>query len=343
MSTDLVTRPSTGVAEWHPKEEKYIKWGFNAVIALVVVLGGSILIKATVPTVNDALQLLQKMLQNGISTAITAGVLAFVLFVLYETFSSHGKINGLFRMAYRSAIAKATEALIEYDPITPLTDNRAYVVGRKRYFDEQFARFDGQISNLQSQEQQFGADSADAERKARAAQQTGNMEALNRLTYKAGTDAATAKKFHDMSGRLLQVRALIISAQRLADDTIYHLDIDITQTKATWAAQQQISAMEGAAREILKGSAKSDLARQAQEIVNTKYAVAIGRLENLSDAAKPLLENMDLENASFAQEYLDKWQSEAKDAQATPVTYQPVASVPMVPISSSAGFTKLIR
>jgi len=60
---------------------------------------GAMVIKTVAPTYISALDLLHKALQNMTTTAISAAVLAAVIWLIYETFFPGGRINGLFAQA----------------------------------------------------------------------------------------------------------------------------------------------------------------------------------------------------------------------------------------------------
>jgi hypothetical protein len=324
-------QPST---EWHPPQEKYIRWLVQGILGFGVLVGGSMLVKAFVPTIADALALIQKLLANTITTVVTAGILAAVLWVLWETFSPSGKINGLFAQAYSSFIHNMTLELLNVDPMSPLKDSLAAVIKKKEYYDEQFSMFDGQTSKINMSIETYRDKQTKAEKRAKAAQSINDKQAFDQAAYEAGSARDTAENLAKMAARLQTVRGVIVRLQQAAADLIYKLKIDIDSTQVQWDAAQNMSGMEKAARGIISSGGKSDLAREAQQIVQTRYAVAIGQLENLNDAAMPLLQSIDMDHATYSQELLDKW-----NAEAVPVSIQ-VVSQPA--LASSGSFAKLI-
>lgn len=316
-------------AVWQPPQAKYIRWGINGALGFLALLAGSFVVKKTVPTISDAFLLLQKMMENFTNMAITAAILVAVLWALYEIFSPKGKINALFAQAYSSFIRNLTLELLNVDPITPLTDSLRSVRKKKAEYDEQFARFDGQIESLTQEQDRFIDSAAKSESQAKAAQKLGNQEAFNRAAYKAGSDREAAQNFSKMIQKLTVIRTVIVKLQSAAGDIIYKLEIDIDATKSQWEAAKSMSAMERSARGIMEGAGKNELAREAQALVQSKYAASIGRLNNLSDAAKPLLESIDLNNATYSQELLDRWESEERGAQTIAIPFQASVIAPM--------------
>jgi hypothetical protein len=305
---------------WHPPQEKIVSRLFTGASIFAVVVGASLVIKTFVPTISDALALLQKLLANTITTAITAGALAATLWVLYETFSPKGKINGLFAQAYSSFIHNITLELLNVDPMSPLKDSLAAVQKKKAYYDEQFAVFDGQISKLNESINTFTDKAKKSESRAKAAQTQGNKTAFDQAAYESGSARETADDLAKMAARLITVRTVIVRLQDAANDLIYKLGIDIESTQIRWDTAKSMSGIEGAARSIISSGGKSDLAKEAQAIVQSKYAVAIGRLENLNDTAMPLLNSMDMDKATYSQELLDKWDAEDHSPIAIPMT-----------------------
>src|SRR5436190_261809 len=154
---------------WRPPQEKIIRRVVTGLIIFALATAGAVVIKTVAPTYISALGLLHKALENMTTTAISAGVLAAVIWLLYEIFSPNGRINGLFAQAYSAFILKMTYELLNIDPISPLTDKRKEMVAKKSAFDEAFANFDGTISHLRETEDQYRHDAGEAEREAKAA------------------------------------------------------------------------------------------------------------------------------------------------------------------------------
>jgi hypothetical protein len=305
---------------WRPPQEKIIRRGVTGLIIFALVTAAAVVFKMVAPTYISALDLLHKLLQNMTTTAISAGVLAVVIWLLYETFSPNGRINGLFAQAYSALILKLTYELLNIDPISPLTDKRREMVQKKAAFDEAFADFDGTISHLRETEDQYRSDAQEAEHEAKAADRLRGTDpkfqrAFDTATYKYGTLTNTAADFAKMRERLEPVRATIVKLQEAAATMIDNLDVDIRATKDKWAAQKNMSTMDKAARGIMVGSSRQELAQDAQQLIEQKYAEQMGRLDNLSAVTQPLLDSIDLKKASFSQDLLLKWEQESAQLQ----------------------------
>jgi hypothetical protein len=329
---------------WRPPQEKIIRRGVTGLIIFAMATTAAIVFKMVAPTYISALDLLHKLLQNMTTTAISAGVLAVVIWLLYETFSSNGRINGLFAQAYSAFILKLTYELLNIDPISPLTDKRREMVAKKAAFDEAFANFDGTISHLRETEEQYRSDAEEAEREAKAADRLRGgdakyQRAFDTATYRYGTLTNTAADFAKMRERLEPVRATIVKLQEAAETMIDNLDVDIRATKDRWAAQKNMSTMDKAARGIMVGGSRQELAQDAQQLIEQKYAEQMGRLDNLSAVTQPLLDSIDLKKASFSQDLLLKWEQESAQLQLP----APSAAGPGAPVATPSAFSGLIR
>ena len=329
---------------WRPPQEKIIRRGVTGLIIFALATAGVMVFKTIAPTYISALELLHKLLQNMTTTAISAAVLAGVIWLLYETFSPNGRIHGLFAQAYSALILKLTYELLNIDPISPLTDKRREMVQKKAAFDEAFANFDGTISHLRETENQYRSDAQEAEHEAKAADRLRSTDAkyqraFDTATYKYGTLTNTAADFAKMRERLEPVRATIVKLQEAAATMIDNLDVDIRATKDKWAAQKNMSTMDKAARGIMVGDSREELAQDAQQLIEQKYAEQMGRLDNLSAVTQPLLDSIDLKKASFSQDLLLKWEQESAQLQLP----APTAAGPGAPIPTAAEFSGLIR
>jgi hypothetical protein len=328
---------------WRPPQEKIVRRTVAGLLIFAAATAGAMVIKTVAPTYISALDLLHRALQNMTTTAISAGVLAAVIWLLYETFWPGGRINRLFSQAYSALMLKLTYELLNIDPISPLTDKRREMVEKKAAFDEAFANFDGTISHLRQTEEQYRSDAAEAEHEAKAADRLRATDAkyqraFDTATYKYGTLTNTAADFAKMRERLEPVRATIVKLQEAAATMIDNLDVDIRATKDKWAAQKNMSTMDKAARGIMIGSSRQELAEDAQQLIEQKYSEQMGRLDNLSAVTQPLLDSIDLKKASFSQDLLLKWEQESSQLQLP----APVGGT-AAPALSNQEFSGLIR
>lgn len=299
---------------WQPPEAKRVKLAMNIGIGAVAITAAAYGITRFVPTWIDALNLIQKLFESGVNVIIAGGVLTFVAWVAYETFSPSGSINKLFSQAYNSMINNLTWQLLEVDPISPLIEERDNMVKRKSIFDEAFAKFDGMLQSLRQTEEEYRTNARKADQRAQAANKAiatdPTMEATRRsLNYEAGRYNESADGFAAMQARLIPVRDTIAKLRESLIVMLSNIEIDIDIAKREWAAQQKMAEMDKSARGILQR--KQQLAMDARQIIKDKYASQIGRLENLKDITKPLLDSISLDHGTYDEAAMANWQQEA--------------------------------
>jgi hypothetical protein len=328
----------TELTTWQPPQAKIVKRvivGGASIIAISIAAFG---ITKFVPTWIDAINLLNTMLRDFTSMLITGGILVGVGWLLYETFSPSGSINKLFSQAYNSFINQLTWELLDIDPITPLLDKKKEMTGKKIEFDEAFAQFDGMIEHLAGTEARYVELMDKAESRAKAAKSEGNAQAFKDQSYDYGRYKETAANFARMRVKLEPVRATILKLQEASAEVIRNLETDIRVLRDQWEAQKSMGALDKAGRVILGKNSREDLAAEAQALIQQRYSEQIGRLQNLSDTTRPLLESIDLDKAAFGEDLLAQWSKDA--AMISAPTGQPM---PMMPIIDQTSFASLIR
>lgn len=328
MTNSLV--PTT--VQWTPKERVWIKRGVSVAALAVVATVGAVVFNTVAPTWIEAIQLLQNLVANTTHFIIAVGIFAGVSFFLWDLFVPGGNLNKLVGQAYSSFINKATWALLDIDPLSPLYDQRREMESRKQIFDDAFQDFDGTIENLKQQETRYLEDAKRAESRARAAKKAVDGDptmttTFQQFAYEAGRCKEAAQQFATMRLRLEPVRNTIAKLREAVTVMLSNIDIDIRIAKDTWAAQQNMDKMNKSARGVLQRS-KADLAAQAMDIINTKYAAQIGALENLKDITKPLLDSISLDKGTYSDELLVKWEAESREVlRLSPPSQSPMAMV----------------
>lgn len=311
--------------QWQPKEQKMLSRGVAVAAILAAATAGAFAIKAVVPTWIDALNLVQQLFSSGIYMLGTGAVLAGVGYLVYDTFVPGGGINKVFGQWYSSMINRATWALLDIDPLSPLYDQKRDMEGRRVVFDDAFGNFDGTIENLKQQEARYRADAKVAENRGKAANAKIAEDPTMAVTregflYEAGRLTEAADNFAAMRTRLEPVRNTIAKLREAVVLILQNLDIDIRVARDTWATQQEMERLNKSARGVL--NQKYELAQEAMNIINTKYAAQIGRLENLKDITKPLLDSISLDKGTYNEAYLAKWEQESAEILRLPAPTQ---------------------
>lgn len=305
MANDLITTP------WSPPEsaamQKVVKYGGAA----AMVGGGTYAFTLFAPTAVTALTLLNQILTNGIYT-VGAGVgLIGAAFLARETLSSNGSINRMIRLPYWSLVNGLTRAFIVIDPLSPLTTRIQSVRADKATFEKQFATLDGLIGNLREKARNYREMSNKAQRMGAAAQRTGANAAVQVNTRRYGSYKDAADSYDAMASRLEPMRATFQRIAEAADVTAQKLEIDRDLLRDQWETQKAVHAGVSAASRILGGTSTREWedAKEAEEIIRTKYGEELGHLEHLKNYAEPFLQSIDVENASYSEDMLAQMQT----------------------------------
>lgn len=341
MANDLI---SSSTQAWIPPEAKgmsnVVKYGAMAAIGL----GGLYAFVTVAPTMVDALKFVNLILQDATHMAISAGILLATLLFLNETFSSTGKINQLLRLPYWIFIRYMTRLFITIDPFAPIDQRINQVQADEQLFDAQTAKLSGIISRLREQEDGCRQKSAQAQKMGIAAHSRGMKDVEDIQSHAFG-------QYRDTADTLAQMRAklepMLATFQRIAGackSTIDKLKIERQTLQIKWDAQQAISGVVDSANRILGRSRTQvwDMAEQAADIVNTKYGDELGHLDHLKTVTEPLMQSIDLENATYNEDMLNAVQATgAKLIQATNATVLPSQTV--MPTSTADALSGFIH
>lgn len=306
----------TELTDWQPKGAKTIKWVVTGLLGFAALGIIATIIKLVVPTIADAVALLNLLLSNFIYLSLTFMALLAVLWLGIETFSSNGRINKLFMQSYSSLMNKLSWELLNVDPLSPLYDKQRETREKKTTFDEAVARIHGVMGHWQNKEAQYRDEASKAERQAKAAEKLmatdpAKEPAFRKLAYEAGRKGEQADRYAKRRAGLAPVAANLVRVQGALDVLISNLDTDISIARDEWEAAQTMSSAERAARGVLTTS-REELAQNAMALIQQRYGEAFGRLDHLSDLTKPMLDSIDLEQATYQEDLLAKWQTESQ-------------------------------
>lgn len=326
MASDLST-----VTPWTPPEAKtmsgVVKYGLWAAIGL----GAVYAFTRIAPTMVDAITLLDTILQDATHMAISAGLLIVTLFLLRETLSPTGSINRLLRLPYWMFVNGLTRFFITIDPLSPIDERIKSVQADKDNMDQQAEKVAGIVSTLREQESGFRQKSSAAQKLGIQAHNKGVQAVEDVQAHNFGTFRDTADNLAAMRGKLEPILTTFQQISQACDITIQKLQTEREVLKAKWDAQQAVGAAVNSANRVLGRSRTQvwDMAEQAESIIDTKYGDELGHLEHLKSVTEPLMQSIDLENASFSEEMLQQVQSTgAKLIQATAATTPAQHSLP---------------
>lgn len=343
MASDLI---ATTASTWTPPEAqrlgKYVRYALLGCTAI----GAIFAFNAFAPSVDTMLDNIQMLMEDTMWAAFTAvGAVGAVGFA-FSLISPTGKLHKLAAIPYNSAINSLAKSFIEINPLSPIDQRIESVTADKEVFEANFERLDGVISSLEENENNARAESQKAQRIAFAARGRGAQydAAKNVATHKFGSYGEAADAYAKMRAKLEPMRATFQNISRMCDETIQKLTIDRDILSKQWKVQQTVSSAVNAANRAL-GRAKTDTwgrAEYAASFINTKYGEELGHLDHLKRATEPLLQSLDLENATFDDACFQDVQTGAArltQSSASSALPPPQFAVNGVPVGVPAGQT----
>ena len=303
MANDLTTSSS---ATWIPPEAQkmsvFVKWG----MILAMIMGGVYAFTLFAPTMVDAVTLLDTILADTTHMAISGGILLATVLVLNETFSSTGKINQLLRLPYWMFVRWVTKTLVTIDPFGAIDQRIEQVETDEQTFDAQVEKVSGIIGQLKEKEADCRQKVTQAQRMGVAAHERGMKDAEELQTTIFRQYSETADTLAGMQAKLAPMLDTFQRIAQACQNTGNKLKIERQTLQIKWDAQNAISGVVTSANRIL-GRSKTqawNLAEQASDIVNTKFGDELGRLDHLKLVTEPLMDSIDLENASYNEDML---------------------------------------
>jgi hypothetical protein len=334
--SNIVPVSSFSPSSWVPPEGKVMQQvvKYGSIFAVLAI--ASLAIHLVVPTYIGAMGLIRQAFTSTISMMLTGLGFVGISWVSYETLSSNGKINAVLCAARDSVSNRLTRMIIKVDPLSPFDQRLKAVRADKAQFGSALAQFDGAISKIQGKEVQFRELSTRAGKLTQAATREKKVAILKVATHDFGSYGGAADKMQAMRLRLEPVRSTLQEIAEACDITERNLETDRSIYASLWEVGQDLESANASANRVL-GRSKGELwarAKEAEDVVTSKYAEELGHLESLRRCALPFLESIDLENISYSEELLEQFQTTGtKLITSTGATHLPAPVIDMVPVA----------
>lgn len=326
---------TTTTSQWTPPQAKWVRRIVTGGgIFLLVALAAQIVHK-TVPTITSAVDLLAKLTSSLSWLLIDFAVLAVVVIVLYQVFSSHGAINKLIALKYAGFINRLTWSVIDDDPMIPYYQRKKELAAERITYDANFSELDGVIVQMQKMQTDYAAEARQHEARAKAANTKGMESAFKTESFAYKRCTEQAEKYRLRVESLTPMREDIRQVQSRIDEWQQNLDMDIRLAEEDIRISNSVAKVSAAGRAILTKTDSWALAQKAQQIIDEKYSNAVGDMKNLTTTVRPLLDSVNLDEATVNEELLAKWREDSQKLLNAPATsaQQPVAN----------GFSSLLR
>lgn len=287
-----------------PAKEKVARWTFYGGIAAV----GVVAVNVFMPFINKALALLL----NGMFTVVQLGLIAaatcfgaFAIMTLWP----------VFKKVVESVANKATWALFEYDPITPMQLWLKEVRRDGDQLEEEYQNVHAVISqNEQTVQDNLKAAETGDKKFATAVKQFGHdSPEAKMMSLEPGTLRETAERIRASTKTLYLVRDTL---KEVVDATAFmekKAELDVAAFQQEFAAAQSIESATNSATRVLRGrSERKQNALMAQKIIHDKYAGSFGRLRSLRELSQELITSVSMSKGMHYQEALERLRSESK-------------------------------
>lgn len=316
MPNELTTTPS----QWTPPQAKWVRRIVTGGgIFLLVALAAQIVHK-TVPTITSAVDLLAKLTSSLTWLAIDGAVLATVVIVLYQIFSPQGAINKLISLKYAGFINRLTWSIIDDNPMIPYYQRKKELAAQRITYDAGFSELDGVIVQMQKLQTDYASEARQHEARAKAANTKGMDSAFNKESYAYKRCTDQAQKYKLRAESLVPMREDIRQVQSRIDEWQENLDMDIRLAEEDIRISKSVAKVSAAGRSILTKTDSWELAQKAQQIIDEKYSNAMGDMKNLTTTVRPLLDSVNLDEATVNEELLAKWREDSQKLLSAPVS-----------------------
>lgn len=287
-----------------PAKEKVARWAFWGGVVAVVTTA----VNVFMPFINKGLTLLL----NGMFTFAQLGMLGAAIcfggFALIQFWP-------VFKRFIESCANRATWALFEYDPITPMVLWLAEVRKDRQTVEKEYMNVDGVISNSE----RMIADALNKAKKgdalfATAVSEKGSDSSEARLAaLEPSRQRQTAENIQQKLEGLKIAREIL---SQVVDATVYTeraAEVDVDGLRQEWETSKTIeSATDSAYRAIVGRSERKQNAQMSMKIIRDKYATQFGRLRGLQRLSRELISGIDLEKGTFHREALDRLRAESQ-------------------------------
>jgi hypothetical protein len=285
-------------------KEKVTRGVFYLGAAALVVAG----INFFMPFVNRALTLMINGVWSIAELAIAGAVTAGTIFVILT-------VAPLFKRFIESCANKATWALFEYDPITPLELWLKEVHRDRQTLDAELLNVDGVIA----EDQQMVRDNRNKAEKAdknfaTAVKQFGEESTQAKLmAIEPGRLRETADRIEKQIEPLITVRDILQQVVEAVTFTERAAELDVDGLRQEFKVAANVQQATDSANRVLVGrSERKENAEMAMKIIHDKYAQQFGRLQGLQRLSRELITSVDMTKGTYHQEALDRLKQESQ-------------------------------
>lgn len=285
-------------------KEKAVRYaGYAATLASAIAI-----INVFMPFINKALTLLV----NGMFSVIQLGLMGVGILLGSVFFMQMWPV---YKKLVESLANKATWALFEYDPITPMELWLKEVRRDRQTVEGEYMNVEGVIANSQ---QKIADNLKKAEHGdklfATAVRSYGENSTEAKLqALEPSRLRQTAENIQQKLEGLQLAREILKQVVEATVFTERAAEVDVEGLKEEWETSKNIErASDSAYRAVAGRSERKQNAMMSMKIIHDKYANSFGRLQGLHRLSRELITSIDMEKGTFHQEALDRLKAESQ-------------------------------
>ncbi len=287
-----------------PPKEKVMRWLSHGAVAALGVAG----IITFMPYVNKALMLMINGVWGLAELALAAGV-TFATIVALVSFAP------VYKRFMESCANKATWAVFEWDPITPLVLWLKEVRRDRQQVETEYQNVEGTIvqNQLMIKENREAAETGEKLFKTAVKQYGEDSVQARMAAIEPGRRRQTAENIEKGLEPLNVVHEILKRVVEATQFTERSAELEIDALRQEFKASQSIQRATDSAERALRGrSERKQHAMMAAGIIHNKYATQFGRLRGLEKLSKELINSIDLQKGTYHREALERLERESK-------------------------------
>lgn len=287
-----------------PTQERVTRWLGHGVVAVIGVVG----VITFMPFINKALNLLV----NGVFSAIQLGLL--VVGAVTAGFAVK-MFWPIYVRLIESFANKATWAVLNYDPVTPMELWLKQMNGNLDSLKAQYTTIRGVIAKTEQIVSDNLRDAKDAQRKfeSAAAQYGPKSSQALLLSIKPGTLQNSAERIKQSTQTLYAIRDTLSAVIDASQYKLTEAQADVDAFKQEYEIANVTESATNSANRVLHltGQRKDD-AMKSMKIIHDKFSSSFGRLQSLQDMSQDIITNANVEKGEYYQQALDRMRTESR-------------------------------
>ena len=238
------------------------------------------------------------LLENTLYTALLGAAVAAISSPIWST-----KVRFLFKGLMR----KITGLIIKIDPISIMKGYIDTLAEKLAKVVEQISTLNGQIKATSISIEKMGEEISQCMNRASLAKERGQTSQLTLNARQASRLEKSKATLEDLQGRMQGLYKMLLKLQEICSITKQDIENEVENKEREYKSIQAAhGALKGAMSILNGGGEEAELYKQTLEHLQENYASKMGEIETAMTLSEGFLASVDLDNAAFEQEALQK-------------------------------------